>query len=247
MTRSRSGPKKASRRTWATTTITSKLKTQLIADGDVKSINYTVTTVKGVVYIIGSARSQAELDRVIDHARNIGNVRRVVSYVRIRAGEPPEAPRPKAPPGRARRRRRAAAAGTAVLARATRCRCRRRAQEIQVHAAAIGAPAPRRNLAGCCRGPRYSRSLAGEVGHGARRRHPDGPDGVHQHRCGFDLRAGARGAGARPRALSLPAAPSDARRRAALCQGAAARGAARARAASHARPGRDARARRAWT
>lgn len=71
--------------------ISTKLKAQLVADGDVKSINYSITTVRGVVYIIGSARSQAELDRVIDHARNTANVRRVVSYVRIRTGEPPAA------------------------------------------------------------------------------------------------------------------------------------------------------------
>ena len=72
------------------TTITSKLKTQLVADTDVREINYTITTVKGVVYVIGTARSQAELDRVVDHARNIGDVKRVVSYVRIRSGEPPQ-------------------------------------------------------------------------------------------------------------------------------------------------------------
>jgi osmotically-inducible protein OsmY len=69
-------------------TISSKLKTQLLADADVREINYTITTVKGVVYIIGTARSQAELNRVVDYARDIGNVKRVVSYVRIREGEP---------------------------------------------------------------------------------------------------------------------------------------------------------------
>jgi len=73
------------------TTISSKLKADLVADGDVKSINYTVTTVKGVVYVMGSARSQAELNRVIDYARNIANVKNVVSYVQIRTGEPPKA------------------------------------------------------------------------------------------------------------------------------------------------------------
>ena len=74
--------------------ISSKLKAQLVGDGDVKSINYTVTTVKGVVYIIGSARSQSELDDVVNHARNISGVRRVVSYIRIRTGEPASAAAP---------------------------------------------------------------------------------------------------------------------------------------------------------
>lgn len=82
------GPDEGFMQDMGDTTVTSKLKAQLVGDGDVKSINYTITTVKGVVYIIGSARSQAELDRVVNHARNIGNVRRVVSYIRIRTGEP---------------------------------------------------------------------------------------------------------------------------------------------------------------
>jgi osmotically-inducible protein OsmY len=84
------------------TEITARLKASLIADGYVKSINYTITTVGGTVYIIGSARSQAELNRVVDHARNTPNVKRVVSYVRIRPGEPPRAmPSGGAAPGNA--------------------------------------------------------------------------------------------------------------------------------------------------
>lgn len=70
--------------------VSTRLKNDLVWDSQVKSINYTVKTENGVVYIIGSARSQAELDRVTGYARNIPNVRRVVSYVGIRtgAGEP---------------------------------------------------------------------------------------------------------------------------------------------------------------
>jgi len=78
-------------------TISSKLKADLIGDGNVREINYTIKTVKGVVYIIGTARSQQELDRVVDYARNIGNVKRVVSYVRIRQGEPSAPGAPPAP------------------------------------------------------------------------------------------------------------------------------------------------------
>jgi hypothetical protein len=38
--------------------------------------------------VIGSARSQAELDRVTEDARSVASVKRVVSYVEIRPGEP---------------------------------------------------------------------------------------------------------------------------------------------------------------
>ncbi len=82
--------------------ITSKLKAQLVGDGEVKSINYSITTVRGVVYIMGSARNGAERDRVVDHARNIGDVRSVQSFVHVREGEPARAeagaPPPSAPP-----------------------------------------------------------------------------------------------------------------------------------------------------
>lgn len=71
------------------TTISTQLRNDLRFDSQIKSINYTITTENGVVYIIGSARSQDELNRVTDYARNIRNVRSVVSHVRIRSGEPP--------------------------------------------------------------------------------------------------------------------------------------------------------------
>jgi osmotically-inducible protein OsmY len=70
------------------TVISTRLRNDLMWDGQVKSVNYTIRTEDGVVYVIGSARSQQELNRVTDYARNIPNVRRVVSYVRIRSGEP---------------------------------------------------------------------------------------------------------------------------------------------------------------
>jgi osmotically-inducible protein OsmY len=71
--------------------ISTRLRNDMLFDKEVRSINYTVRTENGVVYVIGTARSQQELNRVTDYARNIPNVRRVVSYVRIRSGEPAEA------------------------------------------------------------------------------------------------------------------------------------------------------------
>src|SRR6185312_746633 len=79
------------------TVITTRLKNDMVFDQYIRSINYVVTTNDGIVYIIGTARSQQELNRVTDYARNIANVRRVVSYVRIRSGEPPA--RADTPPG----------------------------------------------------------------------------------------------------------------------------------------------------
>ena len=64
--------------------ITTQLRARITFDKDVKSINYSIDTVNGVVFLMGIARDQAEHDRVTNHARHLAYVRRVVSYVRIR-------------------------------------------------------------------------------------------------------------------------------------------------------------------
>ncbi len=63
--------------------ITTKLRSSLILDKEVESINYSIDTVQGSVYLMGFAQNQAELSHVIDVARRIKNVRQVVSYVKL--------------------------------------------------------------------------------------------------------------------------------------------------------------------
>jgi len=64
--------------------ITTQLKTKLLIDSEISSINYSIETVNQVVYLMGVAQSSAELDRVIGHAKNISYVRRVVNYMRVK-------------------------------------------------------------------------------------------------------------------------------------------------------------------
>lgn len=70
------------------TWISTELKAKLIFDSEISSINYSIETVHGVVYLMGIAQSPGELNRVIEHARNIAYVQQVVSYVRLNEGEP---------------------------------------------------------------------------------------------------------------------------------------------------------------
>ncbi|MBI3452793.1 MAG: BON domain-containing protein [Rhodospirillales bacterium] len=63
------------------TAISAELRTRLLFAKEVQSVNYSIETVNGVVYLIGVAQHQEELDRVLNIARNIANVRRVVSHV----------------------------------------------------------------------------------------------------------------------------------------------------------------------
>lgn len=67
--------------------ITSRLRGSLTLDREVQSINYSIDTVQGIVYLMGVAQNQAELNQVIETARTISGVKQVVSYVKL-AGEP---------------------------------------------------------------------------------------------------------------------------------------------------------------
>ena len=68
------------RDTW----ISAQLKGRLLIDGDVISVNYSVETVNGTVYLLGLAQDEAELVRVIEHARGIEDVKQVVSHVVVK-------------------------------------------------------------------------------------------------------------------------------------------------------------------
>lgn len=63
------------------TAITTELKGRLLFAKEIQSVNYSVEVVNGSVYLIGVAQSQTELERVLSVARNIRNVKRVVSHV----------------------------------------------------------------------------------------------------------------------------------------------------------------------
>lgn len=64
--------------------IIGQLRSKLTFDGNVQAVNYAIDSVGGTVYLMGVAQSQAEVDRVIGHARNLSYVRRVVSHVRVK-------------------------------------------------------------------------------------------------------------------------------------------------------------------
>jgi len=77
------------RDTW----ISTQLKAEILFDKGVYSINYNVETINGTVYVVGIAQDQAELDLVIEHARRIKNVKKVVSHV-IMKDDPRRIPGP---------------------------------------------------------------------------------------------------------------------------------------------------------
>jgi len=77
-----------SKDSWSTASLTSKLT----FDEAVLSINYSIETVNGTVYIMGIAQNQQELNRVIAHARTISYVQNIITHVRVK---PPGSAPPK--------------------------------------------------------------------------------------------------------------------------------------------------------
>ena len=66
------------------TWISAQLKSRLTIDLAVLHINYDVETVNGVVYLIGIAQDEKELERVVAHARDVPGVRRVANHVTVK-------------------------------------------------------------------------------------------------------------------------------------------------------------------
>jgi osmotically-inducible protein OsmY len=64
--------------------IETQLKGKILIDKEITSINYSVESVNLTVYLMGIAQNQAELTRVIGHAKDISYVRNVISYVRLK-------------------------------------------------------------------------------------------------------------------------------------------------------------------
>jgi osmotically-inducible protein OsmY len=66
------------------TWIGAKLTTAVTLDGQILASNYKVDVEAGVVYIIGIAQTQGELNRFINHAKAIEYVQKVVSHVEVK-------------------------------------------------------------------------------------------------------------------------------------------------------------------
>jgi len=65
------------------TLITTQIKSKIMVDRDIRTINYMVITFDSVVYLFGAARNEEELQKAANIASNIRSVKKVVSHVII--------------------------------------------------------------------------------------------------------------------------------------------------------------------
>ena len=66
------------------TAISTELRAKITFDDNIYAVNYAIDVVRGVVYLMGIAQNQEELDRVIAVAKHIDYVKRVKSFVRVK-------------------------------------------------------------------------------------------------------------------------------------------------------------------
>ena len=66
--------------------ITGRVRARLVGSKTVKSVNINIETYGGVVYLMGIARSQKELQQAAKEASIVTGVQQVVSYMRVLGG-----------------------------------------------------------------------------------------------------------------------------------------------------------------
>ena len=71
--------------------ITQRVRARLLSDRNIRSVNFNVEAYGNTVYLLGLARSQAELERASSHAALVDGVTDVISFVQV-AGVPTSLP-----------------------------------------------------------------------------------------------------------------------------------------------------------
>jgi osmotically-inducible protein OsmY len=64
--------------------ISTKVESKLLFAKDVASINYSVETIDGVVYMMGVAKDREELKKAAEIAASVSGVKKVISHVRLK-------------------------------------------------------------------------------------------------------------------------------------------------------------------
>ena len=57
------------------------LRTKLITDGNISSLNFSIDVVNGTIYLSGVAANADEMNRVVAHARDVRYAQQVVNYI----------------------------------------------------------------------------------------------------------------------------------------------------------------------
>ena len=66
------------------TRISLELRAKMLTDKDVQEVNYSVTTENRILYLVGIAQNNKELDKVIEHASSIAGVKKIINLIKLK-------------------------------------------------------------------------------------------------------------------------------------------------------------------
>ena len=66
------------------TRISLELRAKMLTDKEVSEVNFSVTTENRILYIVGIAQNNRELNKVIEHASNIAGVKKIVNLIKLK-------------------------------------------------------------------------------------------------------------------------------------------------------------------
>ena len=66
------------------TRISLELRAKMLTDKDISEINFNITTENRILYIVGIAKDEKELDKIIEHASNIAGVKKIVNLIKLK-------------------------------------------------------------------------------------------------------------------------------------------------------------------
>ena len=66
------------------TRISLELRAKMLTDKKVSEVNFSVTTENRILYLVGVAQNNKELNKVIEHASNIAGVKKIVNLIELK-------------------------------------------------------------------------------------------------------------------------------------------------------------------
>jgi len=66
------------------TRISLELRAKMLTDKKVSEVNFSVTTENRILYLVGVAQNNKELNKVIEHASNIAGVKKIINLIKLK-------------------------------------------------------------------------------------------------------------------------------------------------------------------
>ena len=66
------------------TRISLELRAKMLTDKEVSEVNFSVTTENRILYLVGIAQNNKELNKVLEHASNIAGVKKIVNLIDLK-------------------------------------------------------------------------------------------------------------------------------------------------------------------